>query len=372
MSIYPAPNTSNIFNEIDFNSNNDDNNNDCCDDIDINDFVKQGDPISVPSITFIDNTQQHSAFTNSNSEQIETNKENIIELGLKTIDISRSTADNYTEITSLKTNNFKINGNPCEAFSSTDKGKIYENEGNIILHNARITENHDNNVLQDYKINTNEASINNLQTNVTNNTNTLTNHNNSINTHSATLSSHNTRINALENSSGFQFISLPLDINTLMGADATNFPTLNGNTFIRDHEIDIGLLLYNAGYTTDFYYNGIWRNTGRYIINIQFRVAHKGSRVYYFKSGLRMRHMTSNIEHNITSNYIDMGNDEVNGDTSLHQSIMRFNAGEYCLDTYSDQSFYGNYRLFLKIKYHFHTSQDPTRDVKAFFTMRRL
>jgi hypothetical protein len=289
---------------------------------------------------------------------------------LKHQGIELDTNDNFTQITDLKTTNLKISGNTSQAFTNSDKNKIYENEGNIILHNDRITENHDNNVLQDYKINTNEASINNLQTNVNNNTTTLTNHNNSINSHSATLSSHNTRINALENST-FQFISLPLDINTLMGSDSASF-LVNGIYVTNDNEIDIGQILYNAGYTTDFYSNGVWRNTKRYIINIQFRVAHKGSRVYYFKSGLRMRHMTSNVEHDITKNYVDIGNDTINGNASLDQSIMRFTAGEYCLDTHSNQEFYGNYKLFLRVAYHFHTSQDPSRDVRALLTMMRL
>ena len=139
MSIYPAPNQSSIFNAIDYNTN-DDINDECCDESnsDLSNYVKKNEAITVPTLNFFDNSIQSSAFTNSMAIQMETNTTNIEYEINKNQGVSFDT-DNYTQIDDLKTTNLKINGTMTNAFTSTDKNKIYENEGNIILHNDRIS-----------------------------------------------------------------------------------------------------------------------------------------------------------------------------------------------------------------------------------------
>lgn len=134
MSIYPAPNSqNNIFNEIDY--NNETNNDECCnnnDDTDLSNYVKKEEPIYIPYCKFFDNTEQYSAFTNSLKTQIDTNTTNIQ-------GVVFDNSDNYTKIDDLKTTNLKINNVLTQPFQSIDKNKIYQNEGNIILHNDRIS-----------------------------------------------------------------------------------------------------------------------------------------------------------------------------------------------------------------------------------------
>jgi hypothetical protein len=136
MSIYPAPTNTNVFNEKDFN-NNDNNENNDNDFIDISNYVKKtGDTMNgkliIPELEFYDNSIQNTAFNNTIKQNINNN----------TTKLSGITFINdYTEITKIKTNEIKINGINCVAFSNLDQSKIYENEGYIIDHNDRLTSN---------------------------------------------------------------------------------------------------------------------------------------------------------------------------------------------------------------------------------------
>ena len=471
MSIYPAPNNSNIFNEIDYDTNNND---DDINDEDLDNYVKKNEPFVV--VKFTDNTQQYTAFRNQDKSQIETNKNTIDLHSLKLTDVSYNSNNGFTSITKINTDELQLGGlKQTQAYTNSDKTKIYENEGNIILHNNRITAletvdetdlsdlnlktqnislntnsnltiidgdidltgnfvkmrnahyhnellnetvgevgaiNNANNIFHiagsygvnirawnnnidlisdneinitgdlninglnyNSKINSIETSITDNENNITSHSSTLSSHSSTLSNHSSSLASHNTRITSLENTisqSGFLLISLPLDINTLLGADVGPvFPNSSGVQYIRDHEINLGQILYNAGYTSLFYSNGIWRNWSKWIVNLQFRVAHKNSNVFTFKSGIRFREQDTNAEHSISYDYIDMGIDG-NSDDNSHQSVYRFNSSEYCFDTNSNSILYGTHYFNLKVAYNILTSSNDGKNIRGLLTMRRL
>jgi len=154
MSIYPAPTNTNVFNEKDFN-NNDNNENNDNDIIDLSNYVKKtGDSMNgkliIPELEFYDSSIQNTAFNNTIKQNINNNTTKLS--GINFI-------NGYTEITKIKTNEIEINGINCDAFSNLDKLKIYENEGNILNHNNRITSNEINIATNASNIATNESKL---------------------------------------------------------------------------------------------------------------------------------------------------------------------------------------------------------------------
>jgi hypothetical protein len=154
MSIYPAPTNTNVFNEKDFN-NNDNNENNDNDIIDLSNYVKKtGDSMNgkliIPELEFYDSSIQNTAFNNTIKQNINNNTTKLS--GINFI-------NGYSEITKIKTNEIEINGINCDAFSNLDKLKIYENEGNILNHNNRITSNEINIATNASNIATNESKL---------------------------------------------------------------------------------------------------------------------------------------------------------------------------------------------------------------------
>ena len=195
MSIYPTPTNTNIFNEKDFN-NNDKNENNDNDIIDLSNYVKKtGDTMNgkllIPELEFYDSSIQNTAFDNTIKQNINNNTTKLS--GINFI-------NGYSEITKIKTNEIEINGINCDAFSNLDKLKIYENEGNILNHNNRITSNEIN-------IATNALNIQTNITNIQTNTNKILTLENSIDdngeqniTHSSNIGINGTHINTLSKS----------------------------------------------------------------------------------------------------------------------------------------------------------------------------
>jgi len=195
MSIYPTPTNTNIFNEKDFN-NNDKNENNDNDIIDLSNYVKKtGDTMNgkllIPELEFYDSSIQNTAFDNTIKQNINNNTTKLS--GINFI-------NGYSEITKIKTNEIEINGINCDAFSNLDKLKIYENEGNILNHNNRITSNEIN-------IATNASNIQTNITNIQTNTNKILTLENSIDdngeqniSHSSNIGINGTNINTLSKS----------------------------------------------------------------------------------------------------------------------------------------------------------------------------
>jgi len=159
MTSYEAPNSSNIFNPSDFDTDNDnenenenENNNNECENNNINhdNFVTKTGSI----ISDIENN----ILINKNN--IDINNNNIEVNNNKLTDITYD--GTFTIVDKIEINEIKMNGlKQISAFSSTDKNKIYENEGNILLNKNDINTNKVNIQSNTDKINNNTTSINN-------------------------------------------------------------------------------------------------------------------------------------------------------------------------------------------------------------------
>ena len=139
MTSYEAPNSSNIFNPSDFDTDNDnenenenENNNNECENNNINhdNFVTKTGSI----ISDIENN----ILINKNN--IDINNNNIEVNNNKLTDITYD--GTFTIVDKIEINEIKMNGlKQISAFSSTDKNKIYENEGKILLNKNDINTN---------------------------------------------------------------------------------------------------------------------------------------------------------------------------------------------------------------------------------------
>lgn len=522
MSIYPPPSNTNIFNEKDFNNINDDNNDDDNNNNDLNNYIKKnGDTmigkLELPELEFYDLTKQTTAFTNDIKNKLYDIETDTMDNTIKLTNFDFN--NNYSVIDKIKTNELNINNIISQPFQSIDKNKIYENEGNIILHNNRILalENDDytteisdnsnaivgnttqitNNIAQisdnstlignnsasistlntktqnistdtetgltkidgdidlignyvkmrntiynseifndniaemgalnnadkvfyisaGYGINMRawnnnidiiaqnniqlhannltingsnyETRISNIENDITNNNTQITNNNNLITNHETTINNiendltnnntqitsnsnsitnHETRITNIESQNSNHFyIQFPLTSDIILGPDDMQYQVNHNNLIQRSAEIDLGLLLYNSGYTSLFYYQGQWRNYSRYIINFQFKLNHKGSRIHWFKAGLRMRN-ADGVEHAATADYIDMG-DSMTDNNPVSNYSTRFTTCDYLI---GDNQFYGSHSLFLKVSYKITTSFNSGRGLNGVMNMRKI
>ena len=140
MSQYPKPNTSDIFNPIDYTQNSP-NTNTSTEEIDTTNLVKRsGDTmtgiLTVPVIKFTDNTQQTSAYDHTGMDQFKSDTSNNT---YKLENVSH--INDFTFISNLKVDDIQfMNAKQNQAFLDVDKTQIYINSGQISSQATDITD----------------------------------------------------------------------------------------------------------------------------------------------------------------------------------------------------------------------------------------
>lgn len=154
MSLYPKPtgNSSNVFNELDYGNSTSNS-----EDIDLNNF-------KFDTLRFSNNSVQTSAFTSQDKATINDLENDVMYNTIKLTNFDY--VNNYSQIDKIKTNELQILGQNCLPYTNTDQTQIYQNQGNIISHNDRIT------VLENSNNSTDLTELNNKTQNISTETTT--------------------------------------------------------------------------------------------------------------------------------------------------------------------------------------------------------
>ena len=138
MSIYPAPNRTNIYNDVDYTSNVDENAS--SGEIDDRYVKKTGSTMSgmltVPILKFADNTTQHTSYDSVLMDST------VSDVSSNTYKLSTVNYDDSTvSIPDLSCNVLNVNGIQSQAFTSSDKFMISDNAGRVALLESDISTN---------------------------------------------------------------------------------------------------------------------------------------------------------------------------------------------------------------------------------------
>ena len=138
MSIYPAPNRTNIYNDVDYTSNVEENAS--SGEIDDRYVKKTGSTMSgmltVPILKFADNTTQHTSYDSVLMDST------VSDVSSNTYKLSTVNYDDSTvSIPDLSCNALNVNGIQSQAFTSSDKFMISDNAGRVALLESDISTN---------------------------------------------------------------------------------------------------------------------------------------------------------------------------------------------------------------------------------------
>ena len=408
MSIYPAPNRTNIYNDVDYTSNVDENAS--SGEIDDRYVKKTGSTMSgmltVPILKFADNTTQHTSYDSVLMDST------VSDVSSNTYKLSTVNYDDSTvSIPDLSCNVLNVNGIQSQAFTSSDKfmisdnagrvallesdvssldsavnintTKVNQNEADIALNTTKVNQNEADIALNTTKVNQNEADIalnttkvNQNETDIALHTAEITQLKNKDNTHTSQITQLGVRTTSLEQYPKFAQINLSMI--DILGEEIQN----GVDTGLIDHDFNIGQWIHNNTSWGIFSSAGVWNTLATVLeISMSFKLSAHYSDILRCQSGLRNK-LPSSLndvfgaldpstlasEHASTLTYIDSGM-RTSGSVTMFR-IYRYNCTPYIIQAGND--LVGYYQLLLNTRLQLQTNLISTKDIVGCIVIKML